>query len=370
MRSVRPCPVSDSLATALLHPYGEEAAWDRRGFVVAGSPEREPGQRSPPVALAPGEAGTLVLERCATLRAPIRGCVHVRPGTIRCAQHPWRPRRLRGCGVAYGAARARRVCTFMRLFDLAYCCRLYAEGTGYDVALAHFLEGTGGAVDLDDAGHRAMTLQWLRDWGCRSLRREDDARSSEALRGWWEEWGDALPAVGVTLDSLDDGRLDAASHAYGSLAQAIGPRRQLPDRLIDVRFGPTTAAKAMYAVRPDAFLPWDDKIRKKLAYGEDAQSYRRALVRARRSWKKRFKRRASSLTLCLRSSGARDQRRPSWSMSTIGSGTRSATNRPRAPSLNVGWVGCNCGTRSCGSDRGRCSGRDSDLDRARALDHS
>ena len=47
----------------------------------------------------------------------------------------------------------------------AYYCRLYAEGTGYDVALARFLEGTGGAVDLNDAGHRALTLQWLRNWG-------------------------------------------------------------------------------------------------------------------------------------------------------------------------------------------------------------
>jgi hypothetical protein len=169
----------------------------------------------------------------------------------------------------------------MRIFELAYCCRLYAEGTRYDVALARFLEGTGGTVDLNDARHRALTLQWLRDWGCRSLRREDDERSSEALRGWWNEWGDALPPPDATLDSLDDDSLDAASQAYGDLAQRIGPRRQLPDRLIDVRFGPTTAAKAMYAVRPNAFLPWDDAIRKKLGYGEDAGSYRHALVRAR-----------------------------------------------------------------------------------------
>jgi hypothetical protein len=70
----------------------------------------------------------------------------------------------------------------MRLFELAYCCRLYAEGTGYDVPLARFLEGTNGAVDLNDAAHRALTLQWLRDWGCRSLRRDDDERSNEALR--------------------------------------------------------------------------------------------------------------------------------------------------------------------------------------------
>ena len=53
----------------------------------------------------------------------------------------------------------------MRLLDLAYCCRLYAEGTGYDVALARFLRGTSGAVDLRGREHRDLTLQWLRDLG-------------------------------------------------------------------------------------------------------------------------------------------------------------------------------------------------------------
>ena len=37
----------------------------------------------------------------------------------------------------------------------------------------------------------------------------------------------------------------------------------------------------MYAVRANEFLPWDEAIRKKLGYREDAASYRRVLVRAR-----------------------------------------------------------------------------------------
>lgn len=169
----------------------------------------------------------------------------------------------------------------MRLFELAYCCRLYAEGTGYDLALARFLEGTDGAVDLHNPKHRDLTLQWLRDWGCRGLRREDNAGSSAALRDWWDEWGEVLSSPEVTLDALDDYGLDLAAGAYGDLARRPAARRQHGDGFIDVRFGPTTAAKAMYAIRPNAFLPWDDAIRKKLGYGEDAQSYRRALVRAR-----------------------------------------------------------------------------------------
>jgi hypothetical protein len=168
----------------------------------------------------------------------------------------------------------------MRLFDLAYCCRLYAEGTGYDLALGRFLEGTIGAVDLHTPDHRDRTLQWLRDC-CRGLRREDNARSSRALGAWWEDWAEALPATEVTLDALDDYGLDVAAEAYADLAQRRAAQRQYRGGLIDVRFGPTTAAKAMYAVRPNAFLPWDEAIRKKLGYREDAASYRRALLRAR-----------------------------------------------------------------------------------------
>ena len=165
----------------------------------------------------------------------------------------------------------------MRLFELAYCCRIYGEVAGYDRALGRFLAGTGGAVDLSDPKHRALTLQWLRDWGCRSLRTEDDRRSSRALKAWWATWGAELPAVDATLDTLDDDVLDAAAEAYADLAGRVGPRRQLRERVIDIQFGPTTAAKATFAVRPNAFLPWDDAIRKKLGYKADAAAYRRAL---------------------------------------------------------------------------------------------
>jgi hypothetical protein len=126
-----------------------------------------------------------------------------------------------------------------------------------------------------------LTLQWLRARGCRGLRREDNAVSSRALGAWWEAWEEALPTTDVTLDALDDYGLDVAAEAYKDLAQRRAARRQHRGELIDVRFGPTTAAKAMYAVRPNAFLPWDGAIRKKLGYGEDAASYRRALLRAR-----------------------------------------------------------------------------------------
>jgi hypothetical protein len=169
----------------------------------------------------------------------------------------------------------------VRVHELAYCCRLFAEVAGADAASERFRAATRGAPDLFRSSHRIALLQWLRGWGCRSLRIEDDRRSSAALRAWWAQWGDQLPAPERSLDTLDDPALDAAAGAYADLAGRVGPRRQHGERLVDVRFGATAAAKALYALRPQALPPWDRGIRVALGFGEDAAGYRRALVRAR-----------------------------------------------------------------------------------------
>jgi len=68
----------------------------------------------------------------------------------------------------------------MRLFELVYCCRLYGESTGFDAALATFWDATGRRADLLRDDHRELTLEWLRRWGCRTLR---GRRLRRALRG-------------------------------------------------------------------------------------------------------------------------------------------------------------------------------------------
>ncbi len=170
----------------------------------------------------------------------------------------------------------------MRVHELAYCCRLFAEVAGTDAASDRFRAATRGAPDLSRPAHRAALLQWLRSWGCRSLRIEDDRRTSAALRAWWAEWAPGLPEPGRTLDTLDDIALDGAAGAYADLAGRVGPRRQHGERLVDVRFGATAAGKALYALRPQALPPWDRGIRVALGFGEDGAGYRQALVRARR----------------------------------------------------------------------------------------
>src|SRR5215475_6932072 len=141
----------------------------------------------------------------------------------------------------------------------------YGAVTGYDVSFRRLTRSTGDHLDLRSETHRVAVIDWLRAWGCRHLRRTDTDRTAEALKLWWVEWGEALPAQETALTDLTDPGLLVVEQAYDALRAAPAAGRSLKGRDIDVVFGDTAAAKVMFAARPNAFLPWDDPIR--LAFG-------------------------------------------------------------------------------------------------------
>jgi hypothetical protein len=130
------------------------------------------------------------------------------------------------------------------------------------------------ADPLSPAGRRAL-LRWLRSWGCRHLRVEDTARSSRALRSWALEWLGRLPAS--PLVELTSEETQRAGEAYRSLAARRAAFAARPGGAVEVTFGPTAASKAMYALRPASFPPWDAPMRKALTLGEGAEGYARYL---------------------------------------------------------------------------------------------
>jgi hypothetical protein len=168
-----------------------------------------------------------------------------------------------------------------RYYELAYCCRIFGVLAGEDSSSADFREATGSSPDLRDPGHRDALLRWLRRWGCRHLRRDDNALASEALREWGVAWEARLPAREVTLDHIDNHELDVLAGAYGALAELPAGFRAGRREPIPVRFGATAAAKALYALRPEACPPWDEPIRAHHGWDGSAPSYRAALERAR-----------------------------------------------------------------------------------------
>lgn len=145
--------------------------------------------------------------------------------------------------------------------DIARYLADYGAVTGTDSSLPRLLRTTEGCVDLRIEAHRVAVIDWLRAWGCRHLRRTDTARTAEALRNWWETWAARLPREHVTLTKLSEDGLILAGQAYDALRAAPAAGRNLKGREVDVAFGDTAAAKAMFAIRPEVFLPWDEPIR-------------------------------------------------------------------------------------------------------------
>lgn len=151
--------------------------------------------------------------------------------------------------------------------------RAFAALAGDDRSSTRLREITGGELDLRASAQRRALLMWLRAWGCRHLRVADTARSSRTLAAWWERHGASLPDANRSLTAMSRRELAAAAEAYGALAAAPAAWRSAPAGRVGVSFGETAAAKALFAIRPAAFPPWDAPIRVALGLG-GAAGYR------------------------------------------------------------------------------------------------
>ncbi|WP_280664748.1 MULTISPECIES: hypothetical protein [unclassified Kitasatospora] len=147
-----------------------------------------------------------------------------------------------------------------------------------DSSWLRLLESTRPGLDLARGEHRTALLRWLNSWGCRIRypREGEPDRYDEQLALWWQQHGAALPSGG--LAELTDSQIDLLASAFGPLAaiQVSGGKA--------VRtLGPTAAAKALYALRPQSVMPWDAAIAQSLHGTRDAAAFGRHL-RLGRAW--------------------------------------------------------------------------------------
>ena len=152
--------------------------------------------------------------------------------------------------------------------------RLYERETGYDRSLLELRSATGAAADPSNPHDVERLLGWLRSWGCRHLRKADESRTSATVIAWAERWLARLPEPGAGLVDLPTDTVTFAAIAFGELAESAAASRVRANKVDIVRFGPTAAAKALYAIRPNAFAPWDEPIRQALGLGENDAAYR------------------------------------------------------------------------------------------------
>jgi hypothetical protein len=159
------------------------------------------------------------------------------------------------------------------------------------------VEGSGGAFPRDGIAslrHRADRLAligFLRAWGCRHLRRDDTERTQRALAAWWRRWGARLPDSSTAVTELGLEQFEHVVRAYDALSTAPAAGRRAPGGEVEVTFGHTATAKAFFALRPEAFPPWDEPIR--VAFGPrtsgvDYSAYLRHTAAALHSLSARF----------------------------------------------------------------------------------
>jgi len=170
--------------------------------------------------------------------------------------------------------------TALTLEQVAEYLRAYEEITGYDVRLEQLRERVDRSLNLEDEAHRAAVIDWLRGWGCRHLRRKDEHVTSAALLAWSRETGGKLPHPEHDLVALSGDQLAGAAEAYNGLCDRPAAARTRESGDVVVTFGPTATAKLLFALRPRAFLPWDEPIRTALGFGGHGLAYRRYLEAA------------------------------------------------------------------------------------------
>jgi hypothetical protein len=170
----------------------------------------------------------------------------------------------------------------LTLDQVAAALRAFGASAGLETSLADLRDTTEPAIDLSVRAHREALLRFLRAWGCRHLRRDDTGRSSRVLASWWRRFGPTLPPPTATLTDLDDEQLAALGRAYAALARSPAAFRASRDGDVSVSFGDTAAAKALFAIRPQAVPPWDEPMRRAFGWGRvDAEEYATFLAAAR-----------------------------------------------------------------------------------------
>lgn len=169
----------------------------------------------------------------------------------------------------------------MKLTELAFACFVYSNMSDYDSSYREFLKETRPRVDLGIEHHRRALLNWLNDWGCRQFAIEYHDMASSELKDWNKAYSERLSTIHKSLISLTSDDIKTIKAIYSDLVSKKASKRKLKNKMATVEFGPTGAAKILFAQMPNTFIPWDQPIRTKFDLDGTADSYCDFLMKVR-----------------------------------------------------------------------------------------
>jgi hypothetical protein len=160
----------------------------------------------------------------------------------------------------------------MTLAELSLGCYMYATMTSYDGGYSEFLAETAPALDLTQEPHRKSLLKFLNSWGCRIKKADHDAAATQ-IKEWYDGISSKLFPTSTGLLSLSDSDLDTVEEAFKDLSGRPCCTRKT--------FASVPTAKVLFAIRPNALIPWDNNILIHFGLNSSARPYREHLLWAK-----------------------------------------------------------------------------------------
>jgi len=174
--------------------------------------------------------------------------------------------------------------TDLTLSDLAMSSTIY-NLTSFNDSLGDLKEATKTGIDLNNADHRTSLITWLNKWGCR-LAIEHLETTSGSIQDWYKQAVAGLFPITKAVWELNDNDLGNAATAYGTLKDKVAAQRDRDTKVSDRNIGPTAASKVLFAIRPNALMPWDEAMRKGFDCNGSHESYLKFLREIRNmAWK-------------------------------------------------------------------------------------
>ena len=170
----------------------------------------------------------------------------------------------------------------MKLGELAFACHIFGLMSDYDSPYKQFLNSTYPVIDLRSTVHLIALLKWLNAWGCRQFAIESHELAANEIKEWYGEFNQYLLSEDVTILTLTAENIAMVERAYAGLVVRTASYRKLSgDRKSQERVGPTGTAKILFALRPNALIPWDGAMRDEFDLDGSSHSYGKYLRKVR-----------------------------------------------------------------------------------------
>jgi len=152
----------------------------------------------------------------------------------------------------------------MKISHLRTACYLYNQFTDYDSSYLDLLSEYP-ILELNKKDQVKALIKWLRSWGCRQFKNNDEDISVNSIMKWYELNKSKIPSPNDCLMDYDlNKNKKVIIDLFSDLSNRKAATKERVGHEIDVRIGPVGAAKTLFALRPNLFSPWDTPIYNKL----------------------------------------------------------------------------------------------------------